>query len=252
MGRCYRELLLGWRPRPIGQSNTETQVIKFYYSTAPNPMKVALCLEEMGLAYEPIPVDTRKGAQHKPEYLAVNPNAKVPSIVDGDVTMFDSNAIVLYLAEKTGKFLPAKPAQRGPMLSWLMFVASGIGPFTGQYVHFKNYAPEKIAYALNRYEFEALRHWGIVDAHLAKNKYMVGDAYTVVDMALWGWARLVPNILGEHAAKFASVKRLADEISARPAAQKAIAIKDRHAFKTEMDEEAKRSMFPGNYAQAAG
>ena len=227
-------------------------MIKFYYSTAPNPMKVALCLEEMGLAYEPIPVDTRKGAQHKPEYLAVNPNAKVPAIVDGDTTMFDSNAIVLYLAEKTGKFLPAKPAQRGPMLSWLMFVASGVGPFTGQYVHFKNYAPEKIAYALNRYEFEAQRHWGIVEARLAKNKYMVGDTYTVVDMALWAWARLVPNILGEHAAKYANVKRLVDEISAHPAAQKAIALKDRYAFKTENDEEAKRAMFPHMYrAQVA-
>ena len=228
-------------------------MIKFYYSTAPNPMKVALCLEEMGLAYEPVPVDTRKGAQHKPEYLAVNPNAKVPAIVDGDVTMFDSNAIVLYLAEKTGKFLPAKPAQRGPMLSWLMFVASGIGPFTGQYVHFKNYAPEKIAYAINRYEFEALRHWGIADAHLAKSKYMVGDTYTVVDMALWGWARLVPNILGEQAAKLVNVKRRAGADFVRQAAQKAIALKDRHAFKTDMDEEAKRAMFPSNYrAQAAG
>jgi GST-like protein len=226
-------------------------VIKFYYSTAPNPMKVALCLEEMGLAYEPIPVDTRKGAQHKPEYLAINPNAKVPAIVDGDVTMFDSNAIVLYLAEKTGKFLP-KPAQRGPALSWLMFVASGIGPFTGQYVHFKNYAPEKIAYGINRYEFEALRHWNIVEARLAKNKYMVGDTYSVVDMALWGWARLMPNILGEHAAKLVNIKRLVDEISAHPAAQKAIALKDRYAFKTENDEEAKRAMFPHMYrAQAA-
>jgi GST-like protein len=222
-------------------------MIKFYYSLAPNPMKVALCLEEMGLSYEPIAVDTRKGEQHKSGYLAINPNAKVPSIVDGEVTMFDSNAIVLYLAEKTGKFLPRKAHERGPMLSWLMFVASGIGPFTGQYVHFKSYAPEKIAYALNRYEFEALRHWGIVDAHLAKSRYMAGDTYTVVDMALWGWARLVPNILGEHAAKLANVKRLAEEISARPAAQKAVALKDRYTFKTEMDEEAKRAMFPSNY-----
>ena len=227
-------------------------MIKFYYSTAPNPMKVALCLEEMGLAYEPVPVDTRKGAQHKADYLAVNPNAKVPAIVDGGVTIFDSNAIVLYLGEKTGKFLPPNtPAQRGPMLSWLMFVASGIGPFTGQYVHFKNYAPEKIAYAFNRYEFEALRHWNIVEARLAKQRYLLGDSYTVVDMALWGWARLVPNILGEHAAKLPSVKRFADEISARPAAQKAIALKDRHAFKTDMDEEAKRAMFPGNYRTQA-
>jgi GST-like protein len=227
-------------------------MIKFYYSTAPNPMKVALCLEEMGLAYEPVPVDTRKGAQHKADYLAVNPNAKVPAIVDGGVTIFDSNAIVLYLGEKTGKFMPPNtPAQRGPMLSWLMFVASGIGPFTGQFVHFKNYAPEKIAYAFNRYEFEALRHWNIVEARLAKHRYLLGDSYTVVDMALWGWARLVPNILGEHAAKLANVKRFADEISARPAAQKAIALKDRHAFKTDMDEESKRAMFPGNYRAQA-
>src|SRR5436853_6566749 len=128
----------------------------------------------MQLAYEPIPVDTRKGEQHKPAYLTINPNAKVPSIVDGEVTMFDSNAIVLYLAEKTGKFLPKKAADRGPMLSWLMFVSSGIGPFTGQYVHFKNYAPEKIAYAVQRDQFEALRHWGIVEAPPAKDQYMVG------------------------------------------------------------------------------
>jgi GST-like protein len=166
--------------------------------------------------------------------------------------MFDSNAIVLYLAEKTGKFLPKHAASRGEMLSWLMFVASGIGPFTGQYVHFKSYAPEKLAYALGRYEFEALRHWGIVDARLAKSKYIAGDIYTVADMALWGWARLVPNILGDHAARFANVKRLVDEIGARPAAQKALALKDRYTFKTEMDEEAKRAMFPGNYRAQAG
>jgi GST-like protein len=100
-------------------------MIKFYYNMAPNPMKVALCLEEMGLPYELVPVDTRKGEQHSPEYLAINPNAKVPAIVDGGETVFDSNAILLYLAEKTGKFTPPK---RGEMLSWMMFVASGIGP----------------------------------------------------------------------------------------------------------------------------
>src|SRR6188508_2695339 len=105
-------------------------MIKFYYNLAPNPTKVALCLEEMGLPYELVPVDTRKGDQHTPEFLAINPNAKVPVIVDGDATVFDSNAILLYLAEKTGKFLP-KPAQRGELLSWLMFAATGIGPFSG-------------------------------------------------------------------------------------------------------------------------
>ena len=106
-------------------------MLKFYYNTAPNPMKVALFLEESGLPYEPVPVDTRKGEQHKPAYLAINPNAKAPSIVDGEVTVFDSNAILLYLAEKTGKFLPDNtPIARGQMLSWLMFVATGVGPFS--------------------------------------------------------------------------------------------------------------------------
>ena len=121
-------------------------------------MKVALFLEESGLAYEPIPVDTRKGDQHKPEYTAINPNAKVPAIVDGDVTVFDSNAILLYLGEKTGKFMPAKSDKlRGELLSWLMFVASGVGPYSGQAVHFRNYAPEKLEYAINRYMYEAQR-----------------------------------------------------------------------------------------------
>ena len=189
-------------------------MIKFYYSGAPNPMKVALFLEESGLAYEPIPVDTRKGDQHKPEYTAINPNAKVPAIVDGDVTVFDSNAILLYLGEKTGKFMPAKSDKlRGELLSWLMFVASGVGPYSGQAVHFRNYAPEKLEYAINRYMYEAQRHYGILEARLSKQKYMVGDTYTIVDMALWGWARLIPVALGDTAwAKFPSVKKLIDEV----------------------------------------
>jgi GST-like protein len=228
-------------------------MLKFYYNAAPNPMKVALFLEESGLPYEPVPVDTRKGDQHKPAYLAINPNAKAPSIVDGDVTVFDSNAILLYLAEKTGKFLPeSTPVKRGELLSWLMFVATGLGPFSGQAVHFKHHAPEKLSYAINRYSYEAVRHFGILDARLAKNHYMLGDKYTIVDMAVWGWARLVPFVLGEDAwAKLPNLKRLVDEISARPAAARALAIKDRHAFKTEMDEEAKRHMFPQNVKLAS-
>ena len=162
-------------------------MIKFYYNTAPNPTKVALCLEEMGLPYELFPVDTRKGEQHTPEFLAINPNAKVPVIVDGDATVFDSNAILLYLAEKTGKFLPGKSLkERGEMLSWLMFVASGIGPYSGQAVHFRNFAPEPKDYAVNRYTFEAQRHWGILEARLGKQRYMCGEAYGIVDMAVWG------------------------------------------------------------------
>lgn len=220
-------------------------MLKFYYSGAPNPMKVALFLEEAGLPYEPIPVDTRKGDQHKSEYLAINPNAKVPAIVDGDVTVFDSNAILLYLAEKTEKFLPGNTAKmRAELLSWLMFVASGVGPFAGQSVHFRNYAPEKIPYAINRYMYEAQRHFGILDARLAKQGYMLDDTYTIVDMAVWGWARLMPTVLGETAwAKFPNLKRLVDQISVRPAAQRAVGLRDKHKFKTEMDDEARRAMF---------
>ena len=220
-------------------------MLKFYYSGAPNPMKVALFLEETGLPYEAIPVDTRKGDQHEPGYLKINPNAKVPAIVDGDAIVFDSNAILLYLAEKIKKFLPQNtPKERGELLSWLFFVASGLGPFAGQSVHFRNYAPEKIPYAINRYVYEGQRHFGILDARLAERKYMLGNSYSIVDMAVWGWARLVPTVLGEAAwPKFPHLKRLVDEISARPAAQRAVALKDRHKFKTEMDDEARRAMF---------
>ena len=227
-------------------------MIKFYYSLAPNPMKVALMLEETGLAYEAIPVDTRKGEQHAPAFTTINPNAKVPVIVDGDgesaATVFDSNAILLYLAEKSGQFLPENtPAARGQMLSWLMFIASGIGPFTGQCVHFKHFAPEPKDYAVNRYDFEAWRHWNLIEAQLTKTGYMVGSSYTLVDMAVWGWARAVPFALGPDAyAKLPNVKRLLDEINARPAAQRADAIKTRYAFKTEMDDAARQAMFPQN------
>jgi GST-like protein len=222
-------------------------MLKFYYSGAPNPVKVALFLEEAGIPYEAIPVDTRKGDQHKPDYLAINPNAKVPAIVDGDVTVFDSNAILLYLAEKTGRFLPPKSDKaRGELLSWLMFVASGVGPFSGQSVHFRNYAPDKDKheYAVNRYAFEAQRHYKIIDERLASRKYVLGDTYTIVDMAVWGWARMMPVVLGEGAwSKFPNLKRLVDEIGARPAAKVANALKDRHAFKQDMDDEARKAMF---------
>ena len=221
-------------------------MLKFYYSLAPNPMKVALFLEEAGLPYEAIAVDTRKGEQHAPGFMALNPNAKVPAIVDGTTTVFDSNAILLYLADKTGQFLPPA-AERGALLSWLMFVASGIGPFTGQCVHFKHYAPEPVPYALNRYDFEAWRHWKIIEARLAEFPWMAGADYSVLDMAVWGWARAVPFALGAEAwAQLPNVKRLLDTVNERPAAQRAAALKDRHAFKTEMDDEARRAMFPQN------
>ena len=219
-------------------------MITFYYSLAPNPMKVALFLEEAGLPYEAVPVDTRKGEQFAAAFAAVNPNNKVPAIVDGDAVVFDSTAILLYLAEKTGMFLPDGPVARGEMLSWLMFVATGVGPYSGQCVHFRHFAPEPKEYAVQRYVFEAQRHYGILDAHLAGREFMVGGVYTIVDMSLWGWARMVPFVLGDDAwAGMPNLKRWFDGVSARPAVARAVAIKDRHAFKAEMDDAARKVMF---------
>lgn len=220
-------------------------MLKFYYSLAPNPMKVALFLEEADLPYEPIPVDTRKGEQHEPAFRAINPNGKVPVIVDDDATVFDSSAILLYLADKHGCFLPAgTPAARGPLYSWMMFIGTGIGPFSGQAVHFKHYAPEKVPYAMNRYEFEVRRHYAIVEERLSRHEFMLGSTYTIVDMNLWGWARLLPFILGDDAWKpFPNVKRFVDEIEARPAAARVAKLRERHTFKKELDDEARRHMF---------
>ncbi|MDI9332559.1 MAG: glutathione S-transferase N-terminal domain-containing protein [Alphaproteobacteria bacterium] len=226
-------------------------MLKFFYNAAPNPMKVALLLEELGLAYEAIPVDTRKGEQHKPEFLAINPNAKVPALVDGDATVFDSNAILLFLADREKKFVAtdaASPA-RAETLAWLMFIATGVGPFSGQSVHFRHVAPEPKEYALNRYDFEAHRHWRVIEQHLAGREFMVGGQYSIVDMAFWGWARMVPYVLGSGDvtwSKYPNVKRLLDAINARPAAQRAEALKSRHVFKTELDAEARKFLYPQN------
>jgi GST-like protein len=225
-------------------------MLKFFYNLAPNPMKVALLLEELGLPYEAIPVDTRKGEQHTAAFKAVNPNAKVPAIDDDGVVMFDSNAILLWLADKHARFVPTDlaSAERAETLSWLMFIASGIGPYSGQAVHFRVAAPEPKEYALNRYDFEADRHWRILDERLATRQWLVGDSYGIVDMALWGWARLVPFVMGDPQAfeRYPNVKRLLDDINARPAAARVEALRQRHSFKTEMDDEARRAMFPQN------
>ena len=223
-------------------------MIKLYYHPSPNPVKVALYLEEAGLPYELVPVDTRKGEQHLPAFRAINPNGKTPAMTDGDVRVFDSTAMLLYLAEKSGQFVPTGQADsRAEMLSWLMFVATGIGPYCGQAVHFKHFAPEPKEYAVNRYDFEATRHWGILNDHLATRTWMVGEAYSLVDMAVWGWARAIPRIIGPDAwASLPHVKRHFDAISARPAAVRTEALKDRFAFKQEVDAETRKALFPQN------
>ena len=167
-------------------------MIRFYYHPTPNPLKISLFLEETGLPYEMVAVDTSKGEQHSPAFRKINPNGKVPAIVDTDgpggkeARVFDSSAILLYLADKTGKF-GGSPEDRPEMLSWLFFIASGLGPFSGQAVHFQLAAPAGLDYAVNRYRREAERHYQVVEDHLAGRNFVVGDDYTIADMSLWGW-----------------------------------------------------------------
>jgi GST-like protein len=231
-------------------------MICFYFHHTPNPMKVALLLEETGIPYEVIPVDTFKGEQHKPEFRKINPNGKTPAIVDteglgdGPVTVFDSNAILLYLAEKSGKLL-GRPADRGELLSWLMFVATGLGPYSGQSVHFRRAAPEQIPYAQNRYLREAERHYQVLDTHLKGRTFMVGNDYTIVDIAAWGWIDRANFVLGEgRLGEFPNISKWFAGIDARPAVARARAIAKDLTFKREMDEEARRNLFPTNYAVA--
>jgi GST-like protein len=222
-------------------------MLQFYFHPTPNPTKVALLLEELGIPFEVTAVDTVKGEQHNPEYLKINPDGKVPAIVDDGVAVFDSHAILLHLVAKHGKFVPSIPSQHAAMLSWLLFVATGLSPFSGQAVHFQHHAPEPLPYARNRYLKEVERHYRVLDARLAGSQYLAGDTYSIADMALWGWANFAGYIFGEKGlTDYPHVKRLVDEISARPAAVRALALKDRLTFKAEFDEETRRALFPQN------
>jgi GST-like protein len=234
-------------------------MIRFYFHPTPNPAKIALFLEETGLPYEIVPVDTRKGEQHLPTFHAINPNGKLPAIVDTngpggrEVRVFDSTAILLYLAEKTEKFL-GSPQDRPELLSWLLFLASGLGPFSGQAVHFQHAAPEGLGYAVNRYRREAERHYQVLDEHLKARTYIVGDTYTIADISAWGWIERAAYVFKGEAdplAAYPNVKRLIDTVNARPGAARARQVGKDLIFKTENDEEAKRALFPSNYPPAA-
>ncbi len=230
-------------------------MIRFYFHPTPNPAKVALFLEEAGLAYEVIPVDTSKGEQHTRAFRAINPNGKVPAIVDTEalggkeVRVFDSTAILLYLAQKTGKYL-GKLENRAELLSWLLFIASGLGPFSGQAVHFQFAAPDGLAYAVNRYRREAERHYQVLNDHLTGREFIVGDDYTIADMSAWGWLDRAARVLkgeSDPLAVYPNLKRLFQTVDARPAVVRARAVGKEHDFKKIVDEESKRALFPSNY-----
>ena len=175
-------------------------MIKFYFNHAPNPKKIALFLQESGLDFEPVPVDNMKGEQHGEAFRKINPNSKLPAIEDDGKRVFDSTAILLYLADKHGIF-NGKTEDRSELLSWLMFIGTGVGPYSGQSVHFRHMAPEKLDYAVNRYLREAQRHYQILDDHLAGKDYFVSDEFTIVDISAWGWIDRAEVVLGEDALK---------------------------------------------------
>ncbi|MEZ9515579.1 glutathione S-transferase family protein [Vibrio splendidus] len=224
-------------------------MLKFYFHHTPNPMKIALFLEEAGLDFELVPVDTLKGEQHTPEYRLINPNGKTPAIEDDGQRVFDSNAILLYLSEKTGQ-LAGQPQDRAELLSWMMFIASGLGPYSGQSVHFQKVAPAGLDYAANRYLREAQRHYDVLENHMKGREFIVGNEYTIVDVAAWGWIDKAPFVLGEEGLNpYPNLKRWFDSVNARPAALRAREIGKGISFKTEFDEETRRALFPSNFEQ---
>jgi GSH-dependent disulfide-bond oxidoreductase len=211
-------------------------MIKFHYNLTPEPMKVALMLEELGLSFEAIPVDTRKLQHLAPEYLSLNPSAKVPTIQDGELSVFDSHAILLYLAEREHKFLAFSDsgAIRAQTLSWLMFIASSLGPASEQLIHYRYVASKSNDYAFNRCDQEALTQWDIVEEHLSTRTFFIDDRYSIVDMAFWAWARSLPYVLGSGEAswlRYPNVSRVYQMIEKRPAVARLAALKDKHSFK---------------------
>jgi GSH-dependent disulfide-bond oxidoreductase len=215
-------------------------LIALYTAPTPNGFKVSIALEELGLPYTVKVVDLRRGAQFEAEYLRISPNNKIPAIVDGDVSVFESGAILIYLAEKAGKLLPASGRARAKTLEWMFFQAGGTGPMLGQAHHFLNYAPEKIPYAIDRYTNEGKRLYGVVDKRLSASKYLAGDEYTIADVMNLPWLLLSKN-QGIEIAEYPHVSRWIEELKARPAVQRGLAVPPRSD--APMDEKAREALF---------
>jgi GST-like protein len=207
----------------------EEAMIDVYSTATPNGHKVHIMLEELGLPYRIHHIDIGAGDQFKPEFLAISPNNKIPAIVDPDgpdgkpMSLFESGAILIYLAGKTGKLLGDTDREKYTVLQWLMFQMGGVGPMLGQTHHFRIYAPEKIEYAINRYTNEARRLYGVLDRQLAKNHYVAGDKYTIADIAIFPWLRSWKN-QGIDWAEFPNTKRWFDEIAERPAVKRGVEV----------------------------
>ncbi len=195
-------------------------MIDLYTFTTPNGRKASIMLEEVELPYNVHKIDITKQEQFTPEYIAINPNSKIPAIVDQEteIKVFESGAILIYLAEKTGKLLPTEQKNRSQVLEWLMFQMGGVGPMFGQLNHFKRFAPEKIPYAIERYEKETLRIYGVLDKQLADNEFLGGN-YSIADVATYPWVAIY-QMQGLTLNNHPHLHRWLDTLQQRPAVQR--------------------------------
>lgn len=223
-------------------------MIDLYSWTTPNGYKAHIMLEETGLAYEAHPVDIGAGDQFKPEFLTISPNNKIPAIVDQEgpdkkpIAVFESGAILTYLAEKTGRFIPADPRNRIAMMSWLCFQVGHVGPMIGQIHHFRDYAPTKIQYAIDRYTNEGKRIYGVMDKRLSQTPYFAGDEYTIADIAIWPWLRNHKKD-GIPMDDYPHVKAWFEKISERPAVKRGLEVLQEYRREGGMTEQEKEIMF---------
>jgi len=223
-------------------------MIDLYTWPTPNGHKVHIMLEETGLAYNVIPIDIGAGDQFKPDFLKISPNNKMPAMVDPEgpegrpFSLFESGAILIYLAKKTGKFFSEEPEERYTTLQWLMFQMGGIGPLLGQAHHFRMYAPEKIEYAINRYTNEANRLYGVLDRRLAESAFLAGKDYSIADIATFPWLRSHEN-QGVDLGDYPHVKAWFDKIAARPAVQRGVQVLAERRRQGPIDAKAREVMF---------
>ena len=214
----------------------------------PNGHKVHIALEEMGLPYKVVPVNIGKGEQFNAEFLAITPNHRIPAIIDPDgpggkpISLFESGAILIYLAEKTGQLIPKDPVARYKCLEWLMFQMGGVGPMFGQYGHFNNYAPEKIPYAMERYANEVKRLHRVLEKRLTEVPYLAGDEYSIADIMTYPWLRF-PERRGIDLADYPAVKRWFDAIDARPAVMRGVEVLSESQRKGAMTDAEREVMF---------
>jgi GST-like protein len=222
-------------------------MIDLYSWATPNGHKVHIMLEECGLAYEPHPVDITRGAQHEPAFRAINPNGRIPAIVDRDgpggrrLAVFESGAILIYLAEKSGRLLPQDGPARYAALQWLMFQMSGIGPMFGQLYHFRADATDRIGYAVDRYTNEARRLYQVLDQRLAESPYLAGDEYSIADIATWPWTHGIDR-QGHNPDDYPNVGRWFAAIRARPAVQRGVKL-FRALRQQQLDDRAREVLF---------